>query len=81
MDQSEEFELNQDELSEATEIIRKAPAGTYTLKKLYGPVWNKIESPTNFGGRFKASVEAGRLAKVELQAEKTGSNAARYIVF
>ena len=81
MDQQDEFQLDEVELADAAEVVRGAMPGTYTLKQLYGPRWKAIASPTTFGMRFKASVEAGRLQGIELRAQKTSSNAICYTVY
>lgn len=77
---SEDFGLNRDEIAEAERVIRRAPAGLYTLVKLYGADRNSKLSPTTFGSRFKASVAAGQLSGITLYPHKTGSNALQYLV-
>lgn len=81
MAQQDEFELDEVELADAAEIVRGAAPGTYTLKQLYGARWRAIESPTIFGMRFKASVDAGRLQGVVLHPQKTATNAICYTIY
>lgn len=81
MAQQDEFELDEVELVDAVEVVQGTRPGTYTLKQLYGARWKAIESPTNFGMRFKASVEAGRLQGIELHPQKTATNAICYTIY
>jgi hypothetical protein len=76
-----EFGLSDAELVEAATVISKAMPGIYTARQLYGePRWTAKESPTKFGERLKATIEAGHLAGIEIYPDKTGSNAIRYVV-
>lgn len=77
---TDEFSLNPDELAEAERIIRSAPPGQYTLPKLYGSGWASIVSPTNFGSRFRASVDKRQLVGISLLPQKTGANHLQYLV-
>ena len=77
---AKEYGLTADELAEAERVIRRAPAGLYTLKKLYGDDWNSKASPTTFGARFAASIVAKRLSGIALHSEKTRANALQYRV-
>ena len=72
--------LNAKELKKAQEIINKAAQGRYTLKKLYGPDWKAIASPTTFGDRFVVSVADGKLTLIAFHTHKTGANARLYNV-
>ena len=74
------FGLNPDELDEAERIIRLTSPGEYTLPKLYGSGWVLIVSPTNFGSRFRASVERQQLIGISLLPQKTGANHLQYLV-
>lgn len=76
----ESFLLSKEELENASIIISKIHAGTYTLKKIYGPIWKTVESPTNFGTRFKASVLSNQLSGIELSDTKKGNNSTLYII-
>lgn len=76
----EPFTLSDEELREAEDVVRRCAPGVYTLAKLYGPGWAAKDSPTTFGGRFKAAVTAGRLRGVTVHPEKTGANAVQYVV-
>ena len=71
--------LDEDEVQEAVALIRRAAPGIYTLPKLYGPLWDGKASPTAFGTRFKASVDAGQLAGISFRG-KSSANHARYEV-
>jgi hypothetical protein len=77
----EEYGLSPDELQEAKEVIRRAHAGVYTLRKLYGSRWLALVSPRDFGGRFKAAVRGGLLAGITVCPEKNSANAVLYEVY
>ena len=74
-----EFGLDEDELKEAAEVIRRSPPGTYKLRKLYGDLWIMKRSPTTFGIRFRASVDSERLKGIIFR-DTTKSNHNRYDV-
>ena len=72
-------ELSDGEIQQAQLIVNSASPGLYTLKKLYGKEWVNIESPTQFGSRFKQSAAKGQIGGVSF--DHTGTdNAARYRV-
>jgi len=76
----ESFTLSDEELREAKDVIGRCAPGVYTVAKLYGPGWVAKDSPTTFGGRFKAAVTAGRLQGITTLPEKTGANAVQYVI-
>jgi len=73
-----QFELTHEELIFAQSLIDAAQPQTVTLKQFYGAAWNEIESPTNFGGRFAASVVARRLRDIALTGGITSARARIY---
>ena len=77
---TEPFGLNPDEIAEAERVINRAPAGLYTLAKLYGADWNMKLSPTTFGARFRATVAGRHLTGISLHPKKTTANALQYWV-
>jgi hypothetical protein len=75
----DEWKLTGDELTTAQELIDRAEPQTTTLKKLYGRSWDSIGSPTEFGMRFKASVDLRELQRISV-AGKSGANAQLYVI-
>jgi len=76
----DKLSFSEEELAEAAALVSQVLPGVYTAKQVYGPRWKEKESPTDFGLRLKAAVEAGHLTGIEVHPQKTGSNAIRYIV-
>lgn len=66
--------LTEDEIHEANYLIMATPSGIYELKDIYGNDWSNIESATDFGTRFKHTVEAGRLNHIETEGKKSNNH-------
>jgi hypothetical protein len=75
----EELKLNAGELKTAQQLIDKSAPRTTTLRKLYGNAWTFMESPTDFGTRFRASVAAGELRDIG-HVGKNSANALLYSI-
>jgi len=66
--------LSSEEIAQAQEIINKCPSGTYVLTKLYGEEWADVKSPTTFGRKFRATVDAGHLKRIKYFDCKTNNH-------
>ena len=56
--------LTEDEI-ELFQLVRVTVLpGAYTLRELFADVWEYIRDKTNFGKRFRRSVETGHLSGV-----------------
>ena len=66
--------LTEKEIIEATALVHGHAPGTFELKQIYGPKWETISSPTTFGKRFKAAVEAGLIRGIQLSRERRKSD-------
>ncbi len=66
--------LNHTELTQAQLQINNMPKGTYTLKKLFGTLWNNIPNKNTYGKNFKASVIAGQLSNIIFNKIKSNNH-------
>ena len=66
--------LNPTEIAQAQAILNKIPAGTYEISKIYGSAWSRVKSPTTFGAKFKKTVQAHLLRRIELNISTPKSN-------
>jgi len=73
------WKLDASELKVAQALIDGSKPRTDTLKRLYGQKWSSITSPTEFGMRFKGSVQAGDLRDIEAAGTNT-ANAQLYSI-
>lgn len=62
------------EVTEAQAIIDRTPPGTYELKVIYGAAWSSVTSPTTFGRKFKNTVMAGGLKKIQYESLRTDNH-------
>ena len=66
--------LTLSEIGQAQALIEKLPAGVYVIKEIYGDQWNSVSSPTSFGAKFKATVEAGLLTGIQVGKLKSDNH-------
>ena len=71
--------LDDIELKLAKTIISKTASGTYELKDIYLERWALV-TPTSFGKKFKASVEAGHINNISLVNNPKSNNHHTYII-
>ena len=53
--------LTERELFQAQHLISNCRPGIYELKAIFDDAWDRVPSPTEYGLRFKATVNAGLL--------------------
>jgi len=66
--------LTASEITKAQILIDKKIPGVYELMYIYGNKWDSIPSPTDFGMRFKGSVENGMLNNIVLDMKKSNNH-------
>ena len=70
--------LNEKQLKFAQVLINDLKPGVYSAKEIYGSSWNRIEVPTTFGAKFKASVDGKLLKSIRSIEKKLGNNLQTY---
>jgi uncharacterized protein DUF1413 len=66
--------LTKEEIAQAVAIVRVHSHGTFELRQIYGAKWEAISSPTTFGKRFKATVEAGLIPGIHVSQQRRRSD-------
>ncbi len=66
--------LDEDEIVEAQILINNMPSGNYELEKIFGDKWFSVRNPTDYGTRFKKTVELSLLSNISVGIKNTNNH-------